>query len=202
MNNFKQYLPEAAKAEVHDNVAVFEVQASDIRQVVRELSEDKKLTFKLLDATDERSENGCFKIWYLFGAPGANLFIAPYIRVAKTEEFPSITSVIHAAGQHERKVKDFFGLKPVGNPDQRRLTLHENWPAGHYPMRKDFKFGTRPKTATGSYEFQFVDGDGIYEIPVGPIHAGIIEPGHFRFSVAGEFDRPARSPIGLRAQGP
>ncbi|HUC89989.1 MAG TPA: NADH-quinone oxidoreductase subunit C [Patescibacteria group bacterium] len=186
MKKFKQYLPDGLSAEIHDNVATFEVQPSDILRVVHELSAEKKLTFKLLDATDERAENGCFKIWYVFGVPGANLFVTPYIRIAKTEEFPSINSVVHAAGQYERKVKDFFGLTPVGNPDQRRLILHENWPEGHYPMRKDFKFDTRPKTATGTYQFQFVDGEGIYEIPVGPIHAGIIEPGHFRFSVAGE----------------
>ncbi|HSW89099.1 MAG TPA: hypothetical protein VLG12_08095, partial [Candidatus Saccharimonadales bacterium] len=51
---------------------------------------------------------------------------------------------------------------------------------------KDFHWNTRPKTANEPYEFQKVAGEGIYEIPVGPVHAGIIEPGHFRFRVAGE----------------
>ena len=53
-------------------------------------------------------------------------------------------------------------------------------------MRKDFDWRTRVPEAHESYEFEKVEGEGIYEIPVGPIHAGIIEPGHFRFSMAGE----------------
>jgi len=55
-----------------------------------------------------------------------------------------------------------------------------------FPLRKDFNWQERPEDANGSYTFQKVEGEGIYEIPVGPVHAGIIEPGHFRFSVAGE----------------
>ncbi|MFA5948377.1 MAG: hypothetical protein WC806_05440, partial [Candidatus Gracilibacteria bacterium] len=63
---------------------------------------------------------------------------------------------------------------------------HENWPASVFPLRKDFSWKKRPAFAHEAYRFQKVKGEGIYEIPVGPIHAGIIEPGHFRFSVAGE----------------
>jgi Ni,Fe-hydrogenase III large subunit len=77
-------------------------------------------------------------------------------------------------------------LNPVGHPDERATLLHENWPTDKFPLRKDFDWQLRPKQAHGSYKFQEVKGEGIYEIPVGPIHAGIIEPGHFRFSVAGE----------------
>jgi Ni,Fe-hydrogenase III large subunit len=91
-----------------------------------------------------------------------------------------------AATNYERKIQSFFGLTAVGNPDNRPLILHENWPENVYPLRKDFALHTRPGTAKGKYEFQRVNGDGIYEVPVGPIHAGIIEPGHFRFSLAGE----------------
>ena len=81
-----------------------------------------------------------------------------------------------------------FGLRVQGNTDGRKIILHEeNWPDGVFPMRKDFVWDKRPKhTKSGEYCFQRVEGEGIYEIPVGPIHAGIIEPGHFRFSMAGE----------------
>jgi Ni,Fe-hydrogenase III large subunit/Ni,Fe-hydrogenase III component G len=189
MKTFKKYIPEEyiVHAETHGNVATFEVAIGDIVEVVRNMHAERGLTLKIIDATDERAENGCFKVWYVFGVPVENVFIAAYIKLDKTEQaFPSVTSVLHAAGQYERKIQAMFGLEPVGNPDKRRIILHENWPADAFPLRKDFAFDTRPATASGTYEFQKVDGEGIYEIPVGPIHAGIIEPGHFRFSVAGE----------------
>jgi len=53
-------------------------------------------------------------------------------------------------------------------------------------MRKDFPLNSQPPRAEGDFELHRVEGEGVFEIPVGPVHAGIIEPGHFRFSVAGE----------------
>ena len=76
---------------------------------------------------------------------------------------------------------------PEGHPQLQRFILHENWPDTVFPLRKDFSWKTRPTfihETAGT--FQAVQGEGIYEIPVGPVHAGIIEPGHFRFSVLGE----------------
>ena len=97
-----------------------------------------------------------------------------------------MASVIHEAWNYERKIRTFFGLNPKGLIDERPIILHDNWPKIHFPLRKDFDWNKRPDKARGVYEFQKVEGEGIYEIPVGPIHAGIIEPGHFRFNVAGE----------------
>ncbi|MBI2577939.1 MAG: NADH-quinone oxidoreductase subunit C [Candidatus Wildermuthbacteria bacterium] len=85
-----------------------------------------------------------------------------------------------------RGVFSFFGINPEGHPDPRPIILHENWPGNVYPLRKDFDWQYRPPKARASYPFQRVEGEGVYEIPVGPVHAGIIEPGHFRFSVVGE----------------
>jgi Ni,Fe-hydrogenase III large subunit/Ni,Fe-hydrogenase III component G len=186
MENIKQYLPLERKAEVYGNAAVFEIPVSQIQEFARNMRFDKNLRLKLITATDERERNGCFKIWYVFGAPQERAFIVPFIRLKDTEEFPSLSSIIHEAWDYEKKIKTFFGLIPVGHPNPRPIILHENWPADVYPLRKDFSWDTRPEKASGSYQFRKVGGEGIYEIPVGPIHAGIIEPGHFRFSVAGE----------------
>ncbi len=102
------------------------------------------------------------------------------------EDFPSLTPSIHEASTYERKIKSFFGLTPQGHPDPRPIILHENWPENCFPLRKDFAWNARPALASGVFPFRKISGEGIYEIPVGPVHAGIIEPGHFRFSVAGE----------------
>jgi Ni,Fe-hydrogenase III large subunit/Ni,Fe-hydrogenase III component G len=186
MQNIQQYLPQNAKVELHGNIALFKVEAEEIISLANNLSHEKKLVLKLITATDERTDNSCFKIWYVFGAPQDNVFIVPYLELTKTEDFPSLAPTIHGAWNYEKKIKTFFGLNPVGHPDTRPLLLHENWPADVFPLRKDFAWNTRPALAHGTYNFQKVKGEGIYEIPVGPIHAGIIEPGHFRFSVAGE----------------
>ncbi|MGB2699317.1 MAG: NADH-quinone oxidoreductase subunit C [Candidatus Phosphoribacter baldrii] len=99
---------------------------------------------------------------------------------------PSLAGLSYPAGRFERELRDLFGIEPIGHPMPRRLVRHGHWPSGWHPMRRDA--GPMPDLApdVGSYPFVHVQGDGVYEIPVGPIHAGIIEPGHFRFSVVGE----------------
>lgn len=180
-----KYIPVNAKPEVAGATTAFEVAILEISSVADDLRE-RGLVLKLITATDERAEQGGFKIWYVFGAPKENIFVIPYIRLKDISEFPSLTSTFHEALGYESKIRTFFGLEPIGHPDARPIILHENWPADVFPLRKDFAWNTRPKLAHGTYHFQKVKGEGIYEIPVGPIHAGIIEPGHFRFSVAGE----------------
>ncbi len=89
------------------------------------------------------------------------------------------------AGRFEREMADLYGLRSLGHPRPRRLVRHANWPEGWHPMRADA--GPPPEFAsTGRFPFVTVEGTGVYEIPVGPVHAGLIEPGHFRFSVVGE----------------
>ena len=92
-----------------------------------------------------------------------------------------------AAQWDEREAKDLLGIVPVGHPDPRRLVLHERWPAGYHPLRKDVPAdvaaaGRRPALRARSRPRAKVSTS----CPVGPIHAGIIEPGHFRFSAVGE----------------
>lgn len=182
----EQYIPENSKVDILGNTAVFEIPVSQIQKVIGDLHVNKKLSLKFITATDEREENGCFKIWYCFGVPKENIFLIPFIQLKNTDEFPSLAVTIRKAWDYEKRIHTFFGLRPVGHPDLRPIILHENWPEGISPLRKDFNWQTRPKNVSGIYQFQKVEGEGIYEIPVGPIHAGIIEPGHFRFSVAGE----------------
>lgn len=184
-NKIQSYLP-GVTADFFDNTGTFEVRASDIETVVMELHEVQKLTLKLVTATDEREQNGCFKVWYIFATPNDNIYVIPYIRLTDKLEFPSIAMVYPKAFNYERLINTFFGLTPVGHPDTRPIILHENWPADIAPLRKDVAWDINPADAKGTYEFGVVEGEGIYEIPVGPIHAGIIEPGHFRFSMYGE----------------
>jgi len=177
-------VPTAAAPTVHGNLATFEVPRKDLLCVCESLYHCHQLPLKTICAFDERVETGRYRIMYVFSVPKENIFLAPYIFV--NGEFPSLTPVIHEASIYERKIMSFFGLDPKGHPDARPLILHENWPPDVFPLRKDFHWQTRPEEAESVFPFRRLEGEGIYEIPVGPVHAGIIEPGHFRFSVAGE----------------
>jgi Ni,Fe-hydrogenase III large subunit/Ni,Fe-hydrogenase III component G len=102
---------------------------------------------------------------------------------------PWVPTLAHAsfpAGRFEREMRDLYGIRPEGHPLPQRLVRHGHWPSGYYPMRHDADPTPRFSPDVDSYPFVPVEGDGVYEIPVGPIHAGLIEPGHFRFSVVGE----------------
>lgn len=105
---------------------------------------------------------------------------------ANATEFPSLTSHYVATARMERIIHDMFGLVPTDNPDLRPWLKHEHWPQTTFPLRKDFFATTVLPRTSGHYPFIEAEGDGVYEIPVGPVHAGIIEPGHFRFLAVGE----------------
>ncbi len=139
-----------------------------------------------LFALDERKNTGKFVINAVFVNLKQGQWVTVTIDVDKDNpHFNSLSKDIHSASLFEREIYEMFGVKPEGNPDLRRLKLHDEvWPEGNYPLRKDFK--EPKKSDLTDYKFNRVDGEGIFEIPVGPVHAGIIGPGHFRFSVAGE----------------
>lgn len=186
MRKFQKYIPHGAKVELTDTTAAFEVNVFDLEQVVSDLHNVSALSLKLITATVEDEQQQSFRIWYVFGAPDCRMFIVPYIKLVNTVKFPSVTAIVHKALNYERKIKTFFGLTPVGHPDLRPLILHDNWPVDVYPLRKNVDWRTKPVHGGGHYKFHKIGGESVYEIPVGPIHAGIIEPGYFRFSVLGE----------------
>ncbi len=99
-------------------------------------------------------------------------------------EFPDLSLPFPVADRMQRALRDLTGMVPDAG-DQRPWLRHANWPADHFPLRRDTP-DARFETQNEDYAFVRVEGDGVHEIAVGPIHAGIIEPGHFRFSVMGE----------------
>ena len=101
-------------------------------------------------------------------------------------QVPSLAHLSFPASRFEREIHDLFGIVPQGHPFLRPLVLHQHWPEGWHPMRRQAGPPPPLRTDAGPFPFVKVDGPGVYEIPVGPVHAGLIEPGHFRFSVVGE----------------
>ncbi len=95
--------------------------------------------------------------------------------------FPSVARHHAPAHRLERTIRDLFGYEPVEAPDDRPWLDHGRWPLRH-PL------GER-STAAGegeAYAFLTAEGEGLHQVAVGPVHAGIIEPGHFRLAANGE----------------
>jgi Ni,Fe-hydrogenase III large subunit/Ni,Fe-hydrogenase III component G len=100
--------------------------------------------------------------------------------------FPTLTRSYAPAFRFERQMRSLMGVVPEGHPDPRPWIAFEDWPAGTHPLRKSFNPLEPLRRVPGEYPWIRAEGEGVYEIPVGPVHAGIIEPGHFRFQAVGE----------------
>jgi len=165
------------------------VKKDDLPQVAHYLHTHPNLrgALSLLWAVDHRPREARYELCYLFTLSERKEWLLLCTDLQGDERlFGSITPHIHAAKWYEREIRDMFGLIPVGHPDMRRLVRHEHWPKGSHPLKKDFRWDTVLERVKGQHAFRRIEGEGVFEVPVGPIHAGIIEPGHFRFSVAGE----------------
>jgi len=101
--------------------------------------------------------------------------------------YPDLSSQFPCAVRMQRAAADLLGFVAIGAHDTRPWLDHGAWPADRFPLQEQ-----EPEAAIGDsatvvdYPFVRVAGDGVHEIPVGPVHAGVIEPGHFRLSVVGE----------------
>lgn len=128
-----------------------------------------------------------FQINALFEYFGCYLLLRTII--STSYEIHSLAPYYPAANRLERHMRDMFGVRFVDQPDLRRWTRHQAWQENEFPLREIFPLNPENQELTPpdcEYPFQKIQGEGVYEIPVGPIHAGIIEPGHFRFHANGE----------------
>jgi Ni,Fe-hydrogenase III large subunit len=108
--------------------------------------------------------------------------IAIVSRPSPDHRFFAIGQVRPGAIRLERAIRDVWGLAPEGLEDQRPWLDHGRW-----PLRRPLAEHPLPATPEPlTYAFLTAEGDGLHQIPVGPVHAGIIEPGHFRFHCQGE----------------
>ncbi len=170
-------------AEVGRNRFAHSVMPSDLFGVAEGLFGDG-LRLALVSGHDDGVN---LRTVYLFTGGPPDRRVELHVRLEPARpELPTLAELSFPASRFERELADLFGIVPVGHPQPRRLVLHQHWPRGWHPMRRNAET-MPPLVADGrSYPFVPVEGTGVYEIPVGPVHAGLIEPGHFRFWVVGE----------------
>jgi len=187
-------LQKAIGIKEHLNELYIEVEKDSFKDDCLALHREKGAMLRVMLGADERELDGSFRIYTAFSMPGVDRLLTVVLSLREPDlSFPSLTPYIPAAHWYEREIRDMLGLIPEGHPDPRRLVFHESFPAGSHPLRRDWSASATDLKEWGEgtaikvpQRFMEVEGEGIYEIPVGPVHAGIIEPGHFRFSAVGE----------------
>jgi len=133
---------------------------------------------------DRRQGEDGFRLNCVFGFSAGHAWVSLDLP-ADSPVYPDLAGIFPAANRMQRATRDLLGIATDGG-DQRPWLRHGAWPADWFPLRHDAGEGRDFPNAPSDYAFVQVGGEGAHEIPVGPIHAGIIEPGHFRFSVIGE----------------
>ena len=141
-------------------------------------------TLVALYGTDERDRGRGFVLRVIL-RDADGLTVLDHELADASWQCPDLTAFFPAAGRMQRTVRDLLGIEWDG-ADQRPWLRHGAWPADAFPLRRDHDPLAAAASEDDPYAFVRVEGDGVHEIAVGPVHAGIIEPGHFRFQVVGE----------------
>ncbi|MBP2631177.1 MAG: nickel-dependent hydrogenase family protein [Firmicutes bacterium] len=169
------------------NEIVFNIMKQDLPEVSRYIYQEQKARLFTMVGNDERQINGRFALYYVFVLDEIHHFITVKIFLEESDPtFPSLADYMPALNWYEREVNDLLGLRAIGHPDRSPLIFHGDWPETAYPLRKDYVHSKMVSCHKETENFVEYTGEDVTEIPVGPIHAGIIEPGHFRFGAVGD----------------
>jgi len=155
-------------------------------------------------AGDERDAAGGFSVRALL-VTFEGLVCLELALPERSPEYPDLGDVYPSAARMQRAAFDLVGVRAVTlqgvAPDARGWLRHGAWRDGDFPLRRDIPLGAALAPGNGRYAFVQVAGDGVHEVPVGPVHAGIIEPGHFRFSIVGERVLRLEERLGYKHKG-
>ncbi|MEY8770827.1 NADH-quinone oxidoreductase subunit C [Erwinia sp. ACCC 02193] len=174
-----------------DTQATVTVRLNALPEVVEWLYYQQGGWLSVLFGNDERTLCGNYALYYVLSMEqGVKCWITVRTEVDPVSlEFPSVTPRVPAAVWGEREVRDMYGLRPVGLPDERRLVLPDDWPDDLYPLRKDaMDYRQRPAPTTDNETYPFISEtkEASTIVPIGPLHVTSDEPGHFRLFVDGE----------------
>jgi formate hydrogenlyase subunit 5 len=194
---------EVIRHQPEDQITIL-VDRNDLPEVVRTLYYDMGGWLSTMISNDEREMNGNYALYYVLSMEGNKMeegdelpqeekcwITVKALIPAHDPTYPSVSLKVPAAVWYEREARDMMGLVAEGLPDQRRLVLSDDFPAGIYPLRKDSidyreRFQPCDVDKEPDYDFLYPEGTGTMDIPLGPTHITSDEPGHFRLFVDGE----------------
>ncbi len=191
-----EFLVECLKKTLNVNVKIngvnhlqITLEKNYLLSAVEYISQNSEFNAHLITmlASDERELNGNFKLYIIFSVIQPRTILTLEILLDKDKpSYPALSEKIPSLNWHEREIHDLFGIVPDGI-ELDPLVLHRDWPHGKYfPLRNDFLLNKQFPFGEVNHEFSQPHGEGMHQIAVGPIHAGIIEPGHLRFCAIGE----------------
>ncbi len=142
---------------------------------------------------DDRDRDGCFRICAVYLLTEGVLLVEHAMKTTEataSASYPGLAAIFPVAQRMQRAVYDLLGISAEqadgSEADRRGWLRHGGWPETCFPLRRDANGSRQHPNVSAPYPFVTVEGSGVHEIAVGPVHAGTIEPGHFRFSVVGE----------------
>jgi Ni,Fe-hydrogenase III large subunit/Ni,Fe-hydrogenase III component G len=160
------------------------IDASELHAMC-EKARSQKARLVALWGSDETTRGSGYALHLALAFPSGLLWLSVPLDRGHPH-YPGIANIYPSADRMQRAAYDLVGIHAQENPDHRKWLRHGAWPGGVFPLRKDFDIANCFPPAEDHYPFIKVEGEGVHEIPVGPVHAGTIEPGHFRFSIVGE----------------
>ena len=150
--------------------------------------------------TDDRDRDSRLRVWAAYLEADGIAVVEHEMEAGANPSYPSLRELFPSALRMERAIFDLLGIKSM-EPDHRGWLRHGGWPENVFPLRRDFDRDNQFAVQSEPYPFVQVEGDGVHEIAVGPVHAGTIEPGHFRFSVVGEKVLRLEERLGYKHKG-
>jgi formate hydrogenlyase subunit 5 len=163
---------------------------NDLVQVCNKLSRDLGFAFATLIVEEEPSAG--WLLTYVFYNDAGSAWVYVELRLdARTTAVPSISGLIHgpSVDWHEREAEDLFGLRFAGHPRLGEFILHEDWPEGVNPMRRDFDARQRLEMREPDPKWEpptVVEAPGSFAMPIGPVFSDFAESAHFLLETVGE----------------
>ncbi|MFP5234386.1 MAG: NADH-quinone oxidoreductase subunit C [Acidobacteriota bacterium] len=149
---------------------------------------------------DDRDRDARYRVYAAYLEANSIAVVEHEMDAHPNPTYPTLSEIFPSALRMERAVFDLLGIRSMA-ADHRGWLRHAGWPKEEFPLRRDFDPKTQYSVTSEPYSFVQVEGDGVHEIPVGPVHAGTIEPGHFRFSVVGEKVLRLEQRLGYKHKG-
>lgn len=164
-----------------------EVRAEAVAEVATRLTRFEGVSLINLVGVDERPLGGAFRIILSFSLPDDQCISVTARLSADDPRYPSVSIDVHAADWYERENFDLLGIVPHGHPLPSSLVLHHDWPAGVYPLRKDFpQEASWPERVRVAEPPPRATGPGLFQYTIGPVHYGVTESARFIISSLGE----------------
>ncbi len=164
-------------------VCIADVEAQDWLRIAQAVRAEGGILISLW-GTDRRTSTDPYIVSVAYCVTEGLMWLR--LPVGEQAGYPDLSNIYPGVVRMQRALFDLLGISAIGAEDRRPWINHGRWPKDYFPLRKQFTGTEHFDNQLQFYPFVSVEGDGVHEIGVGPIHAGIIEPGHFRFSIVGE----------------